>query len=440
MTTTTREQLRAAGIDGEPGRHLELLVAITQEFAASLDVGETLKTAADRVRQLLDAEAASLFLLQDDRLLCRACSGPIDITGMTLDKDQGIVGKTVRERRPLMVRDVGSDPDFSGAVDQQTGFVTRSILSVPLCVKEYCLGALELINKKSGDGLFDEPDRDLLMALAALAALAIHNARMALALVEQERMRQELELARAIQRRLLPAALPEPGCVAGINIPAREVSGDFFGYLPLADGRIAFNLGDVAGKGMDAALLMAKTSSLLRYLSKQAADPARMLAQVNDELCETAALGKFVTLVAGLYCPASGRVMLANAGHQPPLLHTRDDRFIEYPAASPPLGILPNIDFPTTEFGIDDGCLYLFTDGLTEARDPSGNQLGLDGAKARIRATAGLAANQRLAAITESIQGPTTRQHDDITLLVIEPVGRAAGAQPDEAGEGQVTP
>ncbi len=136
--------------------------------------------------------------------MCRGCAGPLDITGLTLPANAGIVGKTVMSRSSQIVRDVREDPDFAQNVDKDTGFETRSILCAPLMVQEECIGALELINKRGGDGLFDKRDENIMTALASAAALAIHNARMADRLVVQERMQKELELAREIQESLLP--------------------------------------------------------------------------------------------------------------------------------------------------------------------------------------------------------------------------------------------
>ena len=209
---------------------LALLAEVVQSFASSLDVDETLHNAIEKFIQYLSAEAASIFLLSEDKseLVCRACAGPVDITGLRLPATAGIVGKTVMTRSSQFVRDVRLDPAFAQNVDKDTGFETRSILCAPLMVQENCIGALELINKKIDDGLFDKRDENILVALASTAALAIHNARMANRLIIQERMQKELELAREIQEGLLPAKPMEDYPVQGMNIPAREVSGDFF--------------------------------------------------------------------------------------------------------------------------------------------------------------------------------------------------------------------
>ena len=269
------------------GDQLALLAEITQSFAFSLDIDDTLNNALQRFMEYLDAEASSVFLLEnnDTELVCRGCGGPVDITGLRLPASKGIVGTTVVSKTCQMVRDVSKDPNFSQNVDKDTGFVTKSILCAPLVVKDKCIGALELINKRSGNGLFDDKDQHFVTALASAASLAIHNARMADRLVEQERMQKELELAREIQESLLPDQRDDFP-VLGMNIPARGVSGDFYDFFLRDDGLIYFNLADVSGKGMNAAILMAKTSSLLHHLAKDMDDVGEHLARVNDEICE----------------------------------------------------------------------------------------------------------------------------------------------------------
>ncbi len=220
---------------GEPHTledQLALLAAVSHDFAESLDHEKTLELAISRFLEYLEAEAGSMFLLDGDgrTLVCHKCVGPVDITGLRLDVSQGIVGKTVCNNHPAIVRDVRLNPDFSTAVDKDTGFITRSILCAPLSVRGECIGAMELINKRTEDGLFDERDLHLLTALSSAAALAIHNSRMAKSLVKQERMQRELELAREIQRDLLPKTEQEDLPVAGVNYPAWEVSGDFYDF------------------------------------------------------------------------------------------------------------------------------------------------------------------------------------------------------------------
>lgn len=401
---------------------LAQLAEITHYFASSLNIHETLKNAIQQFLIYLDAEAASIFLLEnnDTELVCMDCAGPVDITGIRLQANQGIVGNTVMRKACQMVRDVSKDPNFAQSVDKDSGFITKSILCAPLMVQDHCIGALELINKKSEDGLFDERDQHLLLALASAAALAIHNARMATALVQQERMRKELELAREIQLGLLPHQHEQGLPVSGINFPALEVSGDFYDFFRREDGRIYFNLADVSGKGMNSALLMAKASSLLHHLAKTMHDPGELLARVNDELCETVTHGMFITIVSGFIDVDAGIIRLSNAGHQPPLYHHTDGTFEQIPESSLPLGILPFTEFQVTTIPMRGGSLYLFTDGVTESLDENNRPLDIDGLIKIIQSNPRLTAAKRLENIAAEIRKPDLKQRDDITLMVID--------------------
>jgi len=419
--------------------HLELIAEMAEDFADSLDVDVTLARALERITRHLDAEAGSIFLLEpdDEQLVCRASTGPVDLAGLRLRRDEGVVGRAVRRNACELVRDVRKDPNFEASVDRETGFTTRSILCASLSVRDRSLGAIELINKRGGEGLFDDRDRGVLRTLAAAAGLAIQNARLAASLVEQERVRRELELAAEIQRSLLPARRPPPFPVFGTNSPARAVSGDFYEFLELPDGRIGFSIGDVSGKGINAALLMAKTASLYRCLAKSGAGPGALLGRINDEICDTATRGMFVTMVVGDYEPASRRVRLANAGHEPALVHRGNGSFVSVPAEAPPVGIgrdlVPGGVFPETELVLDDAALYLFTDGLTEAV-VDGSPLGAEGVRELIAKSEALAPDARVDALVAPLAGKS--QHDDLTVVLLEPRQRG-GEMGESAARGE---
>lgn len=410
---------------GNIADHLQLLADLGQEFATSLDIEATLARAIERITGYLDAAGGALFMLEDGgaTLRCHACFGATEITGFTLPSDQGIVGRCVQAKCGAIVRDVAADPDFDASADRRTGFTTRSILCAPLSVRDETIGAIELVNKRGGDGLFTEADLAVLQALSSSAALAIINARMAAALVEQERVRVELEMAAEIQKSLLPAPAGDDFPVRGITRSAHTMSGDFYDYFRLGDGRICFNLGDVSGKGMNAALLMAKTASLFRCLGRKIHAPGRLLAELNVELCETATRGMFVTMVGGVYDPARRTVCLANAGHEPPLLHAAAGGFTAFPAEAPPLGIMPlagpDDTYPEREVVLDGGALYVFTDGVTEGYLEDGTTLEVEGLKSLIARLDGLGLTDRLEAIVARLdRGDALR--DDVTVLVVE--------------------
>jgi phosphoserine phosphatase RsbU/P len=405
---------------------LGLLAEMGKLFVSTGDLDASLQLAVAHITDYVEAAGGALFMLDEagETLTCEACYGETDITGMTVGASQGVVGACVQNDVGEIVRDVSKDDRFHKGVDDQTGFTTLSILCAPMSVKDVKIGAIELINKRSNDGFFEEQDLALLSALASSAALAIINARMSEQLVEQERIARELELAAEIQRSLLPEGnegLP----IAGMNIPARTVSGDFFDYFQLTDGRIVFNLGDVSGKGMNAALLMAKTASLFRCLGKTIDHPGRLMARVNEEICETATRGMFVTMVGGIYDPSTGRLRIANAGHEPPLLQDVDGNFHDFPADAPPLGIstmvVPESGYPVEDIDMNGGAFYLFTDGLTEGYVEGDTELGIDGVLAVLNQARSTPVPERIATVIGAIeQTETTVLRDDLTMLGVD--------------------
>ena len=164
---------------------------------------------------------------------------------------------------------------------------------------------------------------------------------------------------------------------------------------------------------MNAALLMAKTTSLLRCLAKTSKDPAELLTKVNREICETASLGMFVTIVAGYLYPQRGLVELSNAGHQPPLFLSRDGGYEELPASAPPIGILAETSFASQCVPLDGGCIYLFTDGVTESRAADGSELGVAGLRDLIEVSSA-GGGSRLENIVAGITAQKRTVHDDL--------------------------
>lgn len=424
---TVRARAKRRGED-----HLDLVAELIEAFAGSEDLDATLAAALARIADALDADAAGLFLLDGDfgdadaKLVCRACVGPIDVTGLELTASIGIPGRALTRNRTELVADAARDPDVLAPATIGIDYEIRSMICAPLSHRDERYGVVELLNPRDGSRLFSPRDAELLGLLATAAAIAIRNARLTEALLAQNRLRQELEMAAEVQRNLLPPTPEADAPVQGLNRPARGVSGDFYDVLRLADGRIAFALADVSGKGLNAALIMVKAATLFRSIAKRVHEPGLLLSRIETELCETMAFGMFVTMVVGVYDPATHEIRLANAGHLPPLKRGADGSFEEFPAADPPLGIqcrLDNNRYRETTFSIEGGCLYLYTDGASEARDGDGQMIGADGIRALIQRHAGDAPGTRLKAIADAL-GDEVR--DDLTLLVIEDSEAAA--------------
>ena len=227
--------------------------------------------------------------------------------------------------------------------------------------------------------MFCSDDLSLLGTLATTLALALANVGLTQKIVSDRLLARDIDQARQVQAALIPP--PDPrGYVAGRVIPARQLSGDFFDHLQVGH-RIAFCQGDVAGKGIAAALLMARALALFRQLARRALDCVSIVTAINDELNrdphDAAQNLGFVSFVAGWFDPETGKVSIINCGHGPALLCQPGAVPLELPADTLPLGIvsLDKADLAAVCFDLGEGCLYLATDGITEAR-AKGRELG----------------------------------------------------------------
>ncbi|MCB1604185.1 MAG: SpoIIE family protein phosphatase [Gammaproteobacteria bacterium] len=398
---------------------LKLLADLSQAFVESLNMDETLNIAVEKISDYMDAEAASVFLYNKDnkKLVCRASFGPVDIKGIDVDVHESIVGKALSSGQCQLIKDAKQDAMYNCNVDQLTGFETKSVLCTPLIVAGNSIGVLQVLNKQT-EVYFDERDQDILRLLASPIALSINNARLTLSLVEQNRLLKEITLARRLQRSLLPARKKPPFPIVGTNVPAFEVSGDFYDYFSLGDDCVGFVVGDVSGKGLDASMLMVRASSLLRWIGKDRLSPSKWLRKANRELCENASRGMFVCAAAGYFYPKEDKVVWSNAG-LPPAIHKCSETGIHtWKAEAPPLGIDADMEFPEQQTILGKGGLYFLTDGLTDARLENNQQLGIDGLIDYISTIQADSAEVRVGKIITFVR----RQQllDDATLLLIE--------------------
>src|SRR5262249_21521024 len=234
---------------------------------------------------------------------------------------------------------------------------------------------------------FTQDDLKLLCGVANQASIALENARLLEEAVLQERLRRDLEVAHEVQLSFLPRSLPSvPGYeFFGHYEPALQVGGDYYGYIPLPQGRIAVAIGDVAGKGIAAALLMVKLSSDTRFCLLTEPDPGKAVAKLNHLLYEfTSQADRFVTFGAILVDPAEHVVTLVSAGHPSPVLYrpgqTKLEDAMPKSASGVPLGIMDGATFESCQVRLAPGeSLLLFTDGITEAMDLQNKPFGMKG-------------------------------------------------------------
>ena len=197
----------------------------------------------------------------------------------------------------------------------------------------------------------------------------------------RERISKEVNLAVKVQENFLPKRNLNNFPVSGINIPAREVSGDFFSFYPHNES-IYFIIADVAGKGIHAGMVMAKASTLFEIMSKDKVDPDEMMFHMNNDLYQTKTAGMFVTCILGEYDLVSEEIRWVNAGHQPALVRSSDGNYSEYASSSTPLGVIKHRDknvYKLEKTNLSSSRFYIFTDGLSESLDKNGEEIGING-------------------------------------------------------------
>ena len=405
---------------------LEIVTKMNQEFAVSLDLNDTLKTALQVIIARINAEAANIFLINDKKkkFECIASLHQNYLDEYELDLKDGVMGKAVQSRKCVRVGNVRKDvreiAEFYFDLDNKTNFTTYSVLCSPLLVSGECIGVIHCLNKKTNSKLFEENDRKLLETLSGPAALAIKNAKTAKELIDKNRMQKEIEIVGDIQKTLLSQNKDETFPIAGINIPAKVVSGDFYNFSDLGDGKFGFGVADVSGKGIKSSLLMSKASSLYRCLSKTIFSAAELLKILNDEICETASRGMFVTMVVGIYDSIKKELLLSNAGHEPPLIFSNKENFSNFEDAGPPLGIAPKFKFTEKLISFKESSMYIFTDGITEMKDTSGTMLGQEGFQNFIKKYQSLPGSQRLSKIISDLIKSGRVQRDDLTIVAVD--------------------
>ena len=405
---------------------LEIITNMNQEFAVSLELTDTLNTALKVIINRINAQAANIFLINDKKkkFECIASINQDYLDEYELDLTDGVMAKAVSQKKCIRVGNVRKDvreiAEFYFDLDNKTNFTTYSVLCSPLIAANECIGVIHCLNKKTNDKLFIEEDRTLLETLSAPAALAIRNAKMAKEMVEKNKIQKEVEIVGEIQKSLLSQNKKEDFPIAGINIPAKVVSGDFYNFSELGNGKYGFGVADVSGKGIKSSLLMSKASSLYRCLSKTNFSAADLLIQLNNEICETISRGMFVTMLVGVYDSQKKELLLASAGHEPPIIFSKDGSFTNYNEAGPPLGIMPNTKYTEHTIPFVDSSMYIFTDGITEIKNPNGEMLGSEGFQNYIKQYQSTVNNERLKEMIQDILNKGHIQKDDLTIVVID--------------------
>ena len=409
-------------------RNLKECFEVSSLINSTLELDVVLERIMTASRNILKADACSLMLVDEAtrELVVEVAQGPVADRlkgGFRLAKGEGIAGHVFETGEALLIENAYEDHRFHREFDRKTGYCTRSVLCVPLKIKDRIIGVFQIINKLDGTP-FRPEDEEILVLLSTHAAVAIENARMHRALLRKQQIESDLAFAASVQQSFLPQEVPR---IEGVSFhthyrAAMEIGGDFYDFIPLDRGRLGILIGDVSGKGIASALFMARLTSDFRFEAIRTRAPARVVEMVNGLLCAKSRQGMFATLLFLVLDPIERKITYVNAGHPPPLLwnHRNNRRQMLRDAAGLPLGIDPGEVYPTGEIALRDGdCIVLYTDGLLEARSHAGEHFGWDRLQAAVcsgSSCADEAHNRLIEAMRAFVQD--CRQVDDTTVVM----------------------
>ncbi len=390
---------------------------IGEALSSGLDLEQTLQVIVEIAASLTRASAAAFLVLdpEEPRLVVRAQCGLSSDRGIAVPADGSFSGRVVREASSLMLNDL--EGTGLSTVRLECGAGARAALGVPVTVDSSIRGALVVYSLTRN--AFKPSDMDVLNWFAGHVALALRNA---------EAFNRERNIAAIFQASLLMESSPRiSGYTLGTKYQAAfeeaSVGGDFFDFVELDDGRVVVVVGDVAGKGLRAAVYTAMAKYMLRAYAAESTSPARMIGRLNDALCRyIREPGTFITLFCGVLDPASHTLVYTSAGHEPALFGYPDSRVLELAAGhGPALGIIPGADYAESKLAIEPGCcLFVYTDGASEAAS-DGKQLGTAGLAGIVSRFVHLNAPAIVDRAYHGITDYTGRRlRDDVVLLVVK--------------------
>jgi len=357
-----------------PANKLRTVLEIAQHLGNTLELEPLLNTLLEHLFHLFpQADRGMVVMCEGDRFMVRAQRGRHDKPPADYPFSRTLVRRALDEGVGLLSEDVSVDP----GVQMTTTLMSlnlRSFLCVPLLGRQHRkLGVIQLDCIRSGIG-FRQEDLEMLTALSIQVSVVLENAALHAERLREVRLKQDLLMARDIQQSFLPTdfdLLADRGVELFARVyPAREVSGDLYDFFLLPDGRLAFCLGDVSGKGMPAALFMIAVRTLIRLLSPTAGGPADLLQRLNRALVADNPTNLYVTMAHGIYDPRDGSLLLASGGHPPPLLRRGNGTVEEVQLHQGALigsSLVPLV-LEDTRLKLTPGeMLVLYTDGITEA-------------------------------------------------------------------------
>jgi sigma-B regulation protein RsbU (phosphoserine phosphatase) len=400
-------------------------LAMGMSEAASSE--EAVEKLVDQSMRAVDAEQAAVTLLDDDaqsaadQMQTQVRVYRTSARHVTMRINDSLLGWMMINKKPLLINDPANDDRFRGLKWDAS---IRSVLCMPLMMDAKLKGLLTIYNKREQTG-FTESDEEIAAIIAAHSTTLIQNARL---VKDKTRIEEQLNLAHEIQLNLLPKSPPhiEGYDIAGRSTPAQSVGGDYFDFIPIDDARNAVCLGDVSGKGMPAALLMANVQATLRAQTMIDMPVDELVNHANTLLYRCTNDESFVTLWYGVLDSAAHTIDYCNAGHDPPFLMSANGAVKRLASTGLAVGVLDHFTYKKNSISMEPGdVLVVYSDGVPDMVNETDGQFGEERLQAEIaehRAeSAGALVKHILKAVTE--HAGKAPQFDDLTLIVVKRTG-----------------
>lgn len=407
---------------------LRSLLDITKTISRSLDLDEVLNLVMDTLGSLIPYDAAGIYLIDINPeesspylFKSKAIRGykiSFDLIEPRLEMGEGFLGTVALTGKPIIAADVSKDPRYFAARVE-----TRSEMVAPIISNDKVIGAFDL---ESDDlNSYTEDDLAVLQLLTSQVAIIIEKVQLHQQVVEKKRIQAQLDIARQVQLDLLPATDPvvDGFDISGYVFPTEEVSGDYYDWVKVFDDQIGIVVADAVGKGIPAALLMAFLRASLRSGVQIGYAPHIALSKVSSLLWDSIEDNKFITAIYGILDSTNRTFVFSNAGHSPPLLIKPDGehRYVEY--GDVPLGMFEDARYHQHFIRFEPGQLMvMYTDGITEAASPTGEEYGGERLAKRVLDGFDLSAKQLIDHIRKDVADFTERKFldDDGTLFIVK--------------------
>jgi sigma-B regulation protein RsbU (phosphoserine phosphatase) len=404
-----------------------LLTELGEDVRSIVETPALLDATARRLSDALHVPRVAVFLKRDAGYALAQAVGLGAPAEVSLDEGAAVLERLRQEARPITVYPEDPHHWAHGIPERETLVMLRSQVLVPLLLKARLLGFLSL-GPKLSEQPYSPSDLRLLGSVGAQVALALENTRLTAAVAAEvatrERMNRELEIAREVQERLFPQDPPDvPGLeYAGFCRPARGVGGDYYDFLALSRTRLGLAIGDVSGKGIPAALLMASLQASLRgQVTFGPADLAEVMGRVNHLICDSSSANRYATFFYAQFDPEGRTLAYVNAGHNAPMLLRKGGRVERLEEGGPVVGLIEIAGYQAAQVQLEPGDrLLAYTDGLSEAMNPAEEEWGEERLLAAFRDCDGLPAAEAIRRLIASADAfaAGAPQHDDMTVLV----------------------